>query len=50
MHHKNIIYSREIFEDKKYIYIVFDLCNGGCLKSYLKKHKCSESETKYLMK
>ena len=53
--HPNILSIKDYFEDKKFIYIITECCNGGDLLSYIERHhknkdKLSEKEIAKLIK
>ena len=49
--HPNILSLKDYFEDKKYIYLVTECCNGGDLLSYIEKNKnISEKTTAKIIK
>ena len=45
LRHKNIIRLYESFETEKHILIVMELCSGGDILSYIKRHKKLKEET-----
>ena len=46
MHHPNIVKLKEVFEDRKFMYIVLEYMKGGELFDYVKRKKnLSEPET-----
>jgi len=50
LQHPNIIRFRHVFEDKKSVYILIDLCENKSLSDLLKKRKrLTEYEVKYFL-
>lgn len=49
--HPNIIKLREICENQKLLYLVLDLCKGGCLMNYIERYikKIDEMKIKEIM-
>ena len=43
--HPNILSLKDYFEDKKYIYLVTECCNGGDLITYIEKNKNISEKT-----
>lgn len=48
--HPNIIKLHEIYEDAKYLYTVFELCNGGSLLERLESKTYDENEAREIAK
>jgi calcium-dependent protein kinase len=48
--HPNIIKLHELYEDAKYLYIVFELCKGGNLLERLAFKMYDENEAREMVK